>query len=39
MYKSDWLIINFKSFVSTGLLGIVLASLGVDGHFVGLAWQ
>lgn len=34
--KSDWLIINFKSFVSTRFVGDVAADSGVHGHCAGL---
>ena len=35
LYKSDLLIILFKRFVSTGLLGVVAADCRVDGLWWG----
>jgi hypothetical protein len=39
LYKSDWLIISFKSYDFKGLLGIVISNCEVGSHYMGLAWQ
>lgn len=39
IHKSDLLIISFKSFVSTGLLGVVSTCHRVEGCCMGLVWQ